>query len=792
MSENSTLNAMVDDIDLINDPGREETSGDFTYGNNIQPYYNQQMPNGPYGPSPSTGSPIPQHPNWVDTSNFNFDEFPLLYGGGDNDQQPYGTEEGLTRYGDLDHQLDSIGADPGLTDTRATDTAAQQTMFPPHPTLAPSLRTMPHQSIVPPRAMMQPQNSMPPPPQATTPQVSTSVYSQGHPQFGPAGGAGKGAASKKGQPRLLCQCTCGCKKGFYTPQRATTDGTRCSKCKNKQGGTCAPPAVLAAPTLGAQIPMQQPSTPYGQTQSGSAGHTQLRNIIPARSLLAQSGSNTMLFPAQLSAGAVVGGGYGYSSTGPQQGAFGHDQHAFMTPPSHTLMDTSAMQNAPPSHPMSTEGQQDMQSSQGQPATADPTVPSTTLPSNQDPAINPASNPQEDAVMKNVDSEVEGLDRETSGDSTPNASADLITVQATQTAGPQNLTSTPTPQYQPLFQTEDDADAFLNGTKEVRHVPLNVVNDDAAQVTAQQKQAFCSQIFDAILENPADPPASWKDEEKDAYRSRQTDALKQCKTLMDTNEGVKRAIARCDKVYYAAQRLHSKGIPEYALQPGKNGGFRGSTISRYTVDWTSKFTVRMLKVIAAVKGNKRVAIDVLTAKKEQIDEMVWAPEGYWKRKLENFGVNEGKSGDLKQATAKRRQANAVQDGQGGAAVKKGKRGKRAIRQSLAATDEAEMDNSNAADGSSLGERVAANDADAFETAAPSGAATTEGAVDGEYGDPSVPATGPNLDPSAAPSDTNGAPFPPPVLGKRGRSADDQGSPDKALKHRRSSKDGLGSE
>lgn len=57
---------------------------------------------------------------------------------------------------------------------------------------------------------------------------------------------------------------------------------------------------------------------------------------------------------------------------------------------------------------------------------------------------------------------------------------------------------------------------------------------------------------------------------------------------------------------------------------------------------------MAKVIALVGNNKRVAFDVLTAELEATEDLLRAPEGYAKRRLQNFIQNEDKAKVLKDA------------------------------------------------------------------------------------------------------------------------------------------------
>ncbi|KAK5130240.1 hypothetical protein LTR08_002286 [Meristemomyces frigidus] len=123
--------------------------------------------------------------------------------------------------------------------------------------------------------------------------------------------------------------------------------------------------------------------------------------------------------------------------------------------------------------------------------------------------------------------------------------------------------------------------------------------------------------------------------------------------MDSDEGVKKAIAHSDNVYYAAARLHGQGIPQHALQKNRKGSTGNRTTSGYRVDWTSNFTARIIKVASLVANNKRIAFHLLTAKSDvEYDDIVRAPASYLKRRIQNFVQNEKKSVDLKQAAEKR--------------------------------------------------------------------------------------------------------------------------------------------
>lgn len=171
------------------------------------------------------------------------------------------------------------------------------------------------------------------------------------------------------------------------------------------------------------------------------------------------------------------------------------------------------------------------------------------------------------------------------------------------------------EYKPLFKSEDEVDAYLAGKKEIRYVALDVRDDDLPQAIEDEKQSFSHQIFEGLLRAAADPPETLPSAYYEAYKQRQAKALRQCETLMGTEEDAKYAIARCDKLYYAAVHLHTKGVPENVLQRKRSGFYGTSTNSGYAVDWTLKFTTRMAKVIALVGYNKRVAFDVLTAELE---------------------------------------------------------------------------------------------------------------------------------------------------------------------------------
>ncbi|KAK3112629.1 hypothetical protein LTR53_010895 [Teratosphaeriaceae sp. CCFEE 6253] len=186
------------------------------------------------------------------------------------------------------------------------------------------------------------------------------------------------------------------------------------------------------------------------------------------------------------------------------------------------------------------------------------------------------------------------------------------------------------QFMDIFPTEDSADAYRkNKGNSMEYSGLGIKDDDVADVSEAHKLQILQTMFDALLHDSSDPPPAGVDAQ--LYSAGQAKAMKLCQKTFTVHDG-KRASACCTSLYFNAVRLHMHGIPLSLLE--KEDFAR--TTNGHVIERSLKFTARLDSIIAAVKENKRIALDVLEW--EGSWDLVCGPKSYLRRKLSNCMVN----------------------------------------------------------------------------------------------------------------------------------------------------------
>ncbi|KAK5115591.1 hypothetical protein LTR85_009762 [Meristemomyces frigidus] len=196
-------------------------------------------------------------------------------------------------------------------------------------------------------------------------------------------------------------------------------------------------------------------------------------------------------------------------------------------------------------------------------------------------------------------------------------------------------------YEPTFATEADALKRLARDPSVTvYYKLQLPNDNITQLDNIRHHQLSEEVFDAILHEPASAPMHLSEGDVSRYNEKQEKAYQQCKEYLSTETGVIDARACSNRVVYAAKHLHLHGIPEIELKARKK-----TTKTGYTIDSESTCLGRIQKMIALIKDNKRIALDILKGLFCPLDDFARAPDDYAERKMVNFNVNKNKDGLL---------------------------------------------------------------------------------------------------------------------------------------------------
>lgn len=148
--------------------------------------------------------------------------------------------------------------------------------------------------------------------------------------------------------------------------------------------------------------------------------------------------------------------------------------------------------------------------------------------------------------------------------------------------------------------------------EVHH--LQFVNDDWQDVLENKKHEFIGRIFEALAHpHSHNPPAGIQltTEAREKYHKQQDAQIVRVLALMQSVSQLKATKALCSLLFDAAVYVHQVGIPKEIFQSWQWYARKERQVERkYRLDLDSICSVRLEKLIEAVKANKLVAMDVL--------------------------------------------------------------------------------------------------------------------------------------------------------------------------------------
>lgn len=217
------------------------------------------------------------------------------------------------------------------------------------------------------------------------------------------------------------------------------------------------------------------------------------------------------------------------------------------------------------------------------------------------------------------------------------------------------------------------DAKINSVEIARFQLLNkekhsvqVEGDDFEEVDDEAIVMFSKEMFDALLKAPCQPPDDFDAAKKARYVASQLTAYKDCANLMETEDEVSDASARCRLAVVDAITLHGEGIrlselkkdsvaaiKKYEAKPKKSRRTpaKPETRTGFHMDVDVTCIQRIEMMIKGVSQNKLVARELLDGRKVQ--DLVRCPTGFLERKGTSFKGNRMKHGDEKEGGDLRR-------------------------------------------------------------------------------------------------------------------------------------------
>ena len=213
----------------------------------------------------------------------------------------------------------------------------------------------------------------------------------------------------------------------------------------------------------------------------------------------------------------------------------------------------------------------------------------------------------------------------------------------------------------------------DATAQLLNKPLHSVSvsdDDFDEIDDDTIIVYSEELFTALLQPPAQPPSDLDAGKKEKYCSSQLQAYAACGKLMETEDEVGDASARCRLAIEEAITLHREGIRVNELTKESFASIQKAqteakkknralpkprTRTGFSMDDDIPCTQRIEMIITAIRQNKLVALELLDGRK--VSDIVRCPTHFLERKRDNFKSNRGKHDDQKVGGDLRRKKEA---------------------------------------------------------------------------------------------------------------------------------------